>query len=66
MGTRIDAIQKEGSPEEVVVKILREWVQGKGLPVTWESLLKSVNVSGPKTLEDKIQSRMKLYKQKTE
>ena len=26
-----------GDPEDVVLRILQEWLEGKGLPVTWES-----------------------------
>ena len=43
-----------GSPEKVVMSILREWVQGKGLPVTWESLIQSLRDSGLSTLADEI------------
>ena len=40
MGSRLKALKQAclGSPEDTMLSILQEWLQGKGLPVTWESL----------------------------
>ena len=40
----MDAIEDEcrGKPERITRKILQEWLEGKGLPVTWESLVQTL------------------------
>ena len=34
--------QYHGDTESVVRRILQEWLEGKGLPVTWGSLIKAL------------------------
>ena len=43
-----------GNPEDVVLRILQEWLEGKGLPVTWETLLQTLRNGGLHALADHI------------
>ena len=47
-GSRVDAIDDEcrGKPERIVLGILQEWLEGKGLPLTWESLVQTLRDTG--------------------
>ena len=45
-----------GDPEDVVLRILQEWIEGKGLPPTWESLIKTLRDTGLSTLADQIEA----------
>ena len=57
-GSRVDAIEDEcrGKPERITRKILQEWMEGKGLPLTWESLIKTLRDTGLSTLADQIET----------
>ena len=57
-GSRIRNFKKEcqGDPEDVMFRILQEWLQGKGLPVTWESLVQTLRDTGLSVLADQIQA----------
>ena len=50
MGDQVDCIEEEcrGKPERICRK-------GKGLPVTWEILVKTLRNTGLSTLADKVQ-----------
>ena len=43
-GSRVDSIEEycRGNPEKITRKILQEWLEGKGLPVTWQSLIQTL------------------------
>ena len=41
-------------PESITRRILQDWVQGKGLPVTWESLVKTLRDIDLPVLADEI------------
>ena len=43
-GSRMNIFRKEclGKPEDVTLMILQEWLEGKGLPVTWRSLIQAL------------------------
>ena len=43
-----------GKPEKVMCRILQEWIQGKGMPVTWESLVKTLRNIELSVLADEI------------
>lgn len=43
-------------PEEVMQHILREWLKGKGLPVTWESLIKTLRDTQLTVLADEVKA----------
>ena len=37
-----------------MLRVLQEWLEGKGLPVTWESLVQSLRDTGLSVLADQI------------
>ena len=43
-------------PERIVLRILQEWLEGKGLPVTWESLIKTLRDIDLSVLAEQIQA----------
>ena len=55
-GSRVRGFKQAclGDPEDVVLRILQEWLEGKGLPLTWESLIKTLRDTGLSTLADHI------------
>ena len=57
-GSRVDSIEEycRGNPEKITRKILQEWLEGKGLPVTWESLVQTLSVIDLSVLADQIQA----------
>ena len=57
-GSRIDSIEEYclRNPEKITRKILQEWIEGKGLPVTWESLIQTLRDAGLSVLADQIQA----------
>ena len=39
----MDIIKKsQTTPEDIVIDILKKWLQGTGMPVTWQSLITSL------------------------
>ena len=56
-GRRVDNIKVEclGNPVTVACKILQEWLEGKGLPVTWQSLIQTLRDTELSELADQIQ-----------
>ena len=62
MGTRVNIIEDAfgGKPERITQKILQEWIAGKGLPLTWKSLIKTLRdtgVTGLSILADEIEAK---------
>ena len=57
-GSRINAIDDEcrGKLDRIILRILQEWLEGKGLPVTWESLVQTLRDTGLSVLADQIQA----------
>jgi hypothetical protein len=57
-GSRVDIIDTEcrERPERIVLRILQEWLEGKGLPVTWESLIQTLRDTDLSVLADQIQA----------
>ena len=55
-GSQMDSIADEcrGKPERICHRILQEWLEGKGLPVTWETLIQTLRDTGLPTLADHI------------
>ena len=60
IGIRIHFIEKDclGMPENINMKILQDWLQGKGLPVTWKTLLDTLRACSLNELADQIQSSL--------
>ena len=58
-GSQVRGFKKAclGDPEDVVLRILEEWMKEKGLPVTWESLVQTLRDTGISTLADEIVAR---------
>ena len=59
LGNRMEAIEDEcrGKPEKICRKILQEWLEGKGLPVTWGTLIKTLRDIKLSTLADTIEAK---------
>ena len=56
-GSQVDIIEDEchGTPERIVQKISQEWLEGKGLPVTWKSLIQTLRDTDLQALADQIE-----------
>ena len=52
------ALKKEcqGVAEDVLLRILQEWLEGKGLPVTWQTLVQTLRNTKLSALADEIQA----------
>ena len=51
----MDNIKKsEQTPEDIVTEILKKWLQGTGMPVTWQSLITSLENSAHHMLASTI------------
>ena len=48
--------QYHGDAESVVRRILREWLEGRGLPVTWDSLINALRDTNLLTMVHRIQA----------
>ena len=57
-GSRVDSIEEycRGNLEKITRKILQEWLEGKGLPVMWESLVQTLRNIDLSVLADQIQA----------
>ena len=60
-GGRIQTLKKQclGIADDVMLCILQEWLEGKGLkPVSWETLVKTLRDTGLSALADEIQQKL--------
>ena len=59
-GIKVDNIEDElhGRPERINRRILQYWLQGKGLPVTWETLIRTLRDCNLNGLADQIQTSL--------
>ena len=46
----------QGDAEDVILRILEEWLKGKGLPVTWNTLIETLRNAGLSELADDIRT----------
>ena len=46
--------------DDVMWRILQEWLEGKGLPVKWETLVKTLGDIGLSALAKRLQTKLKL------
>ena len=55
-GSRVNAIDDEcrGKSDRIILRILTDWIEGKGLPVTWESLVQTLRDIDLSVLADQI------------
>ena len=56
MGSRVrNIIHKcREQPEDIIFEILKQWMEGKGGPVTWETLVETLEDIGLRTLAQDI------------
>ena len=56
MGSRVDIIVDDchGMKEKIVRSILKEWLKGRGKPVTWQALIDTLRDCKHTDLADKI------------
>ena len=60
VGSRVRALKKEcqGDTEDIILQILQEWLEGRGLePVTWETLIKTLRDSDLSALADEVHQK---------
>ena len=60
-GSRIQTLKKQclGIADDVMLCILQEWLEGKGLkPVSWETLVKTLRDTGLSALANEIQQNL--------
>ena len=57
LGNKMANIRKRvrEDPEEMAMEVLREWLAGKGVKVSWESLIATLRDSKLKLMADQIQ-----------
>ena len=57
-GSQMSIIEDEcrGKLERIVLRILQEWLEGKGLPVTWESLIQTLRDTDLSVLAEQIEA----------
>ena len=58
-GSRVGVIENDCQrmSEKIILRILQEWLEGKGLPLTWESLIKTLRDTGFSNLADEIEAK---------
>ena len=56
IGSHVKAIQEQfrGVAVDITMRILNNWLEGKGVEVSWKSLVKVLNDIGLKTLAEEI------------
>ena len=59
-GALVDSIEKshQQDPNDIVTGILKKWLQGTGMPVTWQSLITSLETSGHGRLASTIKQKL--------
>ena len=57
LGNKMEIIRgnHQGRLEEMAMEVLREWLAGKGVEVSWESLIATLRKSKLKLMADQIQ-----------
>ena len=45
-----------GDPEDLVLRIFQEWLEGKGLPVRWDSLIQTLRDTDFSVLAEEIEA----------
>ena len=63
IGYRIGVIVDEcrGNPQRIIRSILKEWLKGKGKPVTWQALIDTLRTCKHSDLADRIQNCKYIY-----
>ena len=57
IGSQVDVIVEECHwiPKRIITGILKEWLKGRGKPVTWQALIDTLRACKHTDLADKIQ-----------
>ena len=57
MGDKMTIIRKrfQGDPEDMAMEVLREWLAGKGVEVSWDSLITTLRDSELSLMAEQIQ-----------
>ncbi|CAI8025505.1 hypothetical protein GBAR_LOCUS14730 [Geodia barretti] len=60
VGSRVDSLEElSKKPEKIVLRILQEWVEGRGVePVTWETLIKTLRDCDLSDLADEVHQKL--------
>ena len=55
-GSRVNSMEEEclRKPEKIVTKILEEWITGRGKPLTWGTLIKTLRDCDLNPLADEV------------
>ena len=63
-GVQVNSIEDElrGNHERIATRILEEWLKGRGLPVTWDTLLSTLRVCNLNTLADRVSTSVHAQK----
>ena len=58
-GSRMLNIEDEccGNKERIMMRILQEWLEGKGLPLKWQSLIQTLRDTELSVMADKIEAK---------
>ena len=54
-GDKIAVMKFMGDPEKITLEVLREWLAGKGVEVSWESLIATLRKSKLQLMAEQIQ-----------
>ena len=59
MGSQVHGFKQAclGNPEDVVLRILQAWIEGRGLPVTWESLIQTLRDTDLTALAEQVSAK---------
>ena len=59
-GSRMLNIEDEccGNTERIMVRVLQEWLEGKGLPLKWQSLIQTLRDTDLSDLAEKIEAKL--------
>ena len=59
-GSRVDGFKLKclGNPEDIAQEILKEWLLGRGLELTWETLTMTLRDSDLSVLADEVHQRL--------
>ena len=62
LGDKMTIIRKrfQGDPEDMAMEVLREWLSGKGVEVSWDSLIATLKKSKLPLMAQQIQMALEL------
>ena len=59
-GSKMENITENcrGNPEKITMQVLREWLAGKGVEVSWEGLISTLRKSKLQLMADQVQTAL--------